>query len=93
MEKYSRLSEITNQYLHGHLARLQMSYDNDGSISLQFLYEDDNHYWFDYELSFDQERKEVDHASHFSEGYLNKVTLNREKDFELAVMNVLLKRI
>lgn len=87
MEKYSRLSKITNEFLHGNLAKLQVNYENDDLMSLTFLYEDNNHYWFDYEISISIPKKHVEHASHFTTGYLNKVELNRESEFEKAVFN------
>lgn len=89
MEKYTRLSKITNEYLHGNLAKLQVNYENDDLMSLSFLYEDTNHYWFDYEMSISIPKKLVEHASHFTTGYLNKVELSRENDFEKAVFNEL----
>lgn len=85
MEKYSRLSKITNEYLNGKLAKLQLDYEDSNSLSLSIVYEDCNHYWFDYDLTLDLITKQVEHASHYSEGYLNKVNLNREKDFEKAI--------
>jgi len=87
MEKYSRLSKITNEYLHGNLAKLQVNYEDDTNMSLSFLYEDTNHYWFDYEMNISIPKKVVEHASHFTTGYLNKVELTRETEFEKAVFN------
>jgi len=89
MEKYSRLSKITNEYLHGNLAKLQVNYEDDDTMNLTFLYEDTNHYWFDYEMNISIPKKLVAYASHFTTGYLNKVELNREVEFEKAVFNEL----
>ncbi|QMS85577.1 hypothetical protein [Candidatus Xianfuyuplasma coldseepsis] len=89
MEKYSRLSKITTDFLNGKLAKLQVNYEDDNSMQLHFLYEDDNHYWFDYDILISIDGKIVEHASHHSEGYLNKVELNRDSAFEKAVFKEL----
>ncbi len=89
MEKYSRVSKITHDYLHGKLARLKIDYEDQNLMSLSIVYEDTNHYWFDYDITLDLANQQVEHASHYSEGYLNKVNLNREVDFEKAICNEL----
>jgi len=89
MEKYSRLSKITNQYLHGNLNKVNLRYEKDNSLILSIEYEDTNHYWFDYEMNFSIPKATIENASHFSEGSLNKISLNRETAFEKAVYNYL----
>jgi hypothetical protein len=89
MEKFSRLSEITQNYLSGHLNKLVVNYDDEHTMHITVVYEDQNNYWFDYEIEIDLDHKKVNYGSHTSEGYLNKVRLNRENNFELAVCNAL----
>ncbi len=89
MEKYSRLSKITNDFLHGKLAKLQVNYENEYTMTLNFFYEDSHHYLFDYEMQVNIANHEVDYASHHSKGYMNKVELERECAFEKAVFNEL----
>lgn len=89
MEKYSRLSKITTDFLQGTLSKLQVNYEDNNSMQLRFLYEDKNNYWFDYDILISLDDKHVEHASHHSEGYLNKVELNRDSAFEKAVFTEL----
>jgi hypothetical protein len=90
MEKYASLSKITNQYLNGQLAQLQVMYEDNDHMKISLIYEDKYHYWFDYEMSISIPTKQIQYAKHFSEGYMNKIELDRENDFELAVFQAVL---
>ncbi|MCF7925814.1 MAG: hypothetical protein K9L26_04705 [Candidatus Izimaplasma sp.] len=90
MEKYNGISKITTQFLDGELSKLEMSYNADKSLDLTVQYQDDNGYWYDYEVVLNLETGKIYSATHQSEGYLNKVSLDRKKEFEMAIQNYLL---
>jgi hypothetical protein len=87
MEKYTRFTKITDQFLNGKLGELAFNYENKNHLHVIVTYEFSNYYWIDYELDVDLEHKSIESASHHSNGSMNKVNLNREKDFEDAVSN------
>lgn len=89
MEKYSRISKLTEEYLNGVLGNLKMNYSKENELQVSIEYEDQNHYWFDYEIAIDLAKKKVASAIHQSEGHLNKIPLRRKQTFELALQNII----
>jgi hypothetical protein len=85
MEKYARFTKITNDILKGRLSGLSFNYENKNQLHVIVSYELNDYFWLDYELDVDLEHKHIDYASHHSKGSINKVELNREKEFEEAV--------
>ncbi len=90
MEKYDRISKITQDYLDGKLGKLHLNYNDNHSLDLVIEYQDSHEIWFDYEMILDLKTGKVCTASHQSEGYLNKVTLDRQIQFEDAVQKYLI---
>jgi hypothetical protein len=89
MEKYNRFAELTSQFLHGNLEKLEVDYNDDHTVTLNIFYADNNEYRFDYKITLDINHHLVEYATHVSEGYLNRVELTRESAFEKAVCNEL----
>lgn len=87
MEKYASISKITEKYLDGRLCKLTMEYDTPEQLMLSVLYEDQNDYWFDYQLQIDRTEEKVSFLRHHSEGILKSAELNRESRFEKAISN------
>ena len=92
MEKFASISEITEKYLDGKLCKLTMEYDTADQSVLSVLYEDQNDYWFDYQLTIDKDKKEVNFLRHHSEGILKQAELNRESSFEKAISSYFFPR-
>lgn len=89
MEKYARISKLTKEYLHGALGNLRINYSRENELQILIEYEDQNHYWYDYEVAIDVINKTIASAIHQSEGHLNKVPLRRKHTFELALQNMI----
>lgn len=89
MEKYNRISKLTEEHLHGILGNLKMNYNKEHELQISIEYEDQNHYWFDYEVAIDLAKKRVASAIHQSEGHLNKIPLRRKQIFEQALQNII----
>jgi len=89
MEKYAGLSEITEKYLNGRLQKLVMEYETPEQLNLSVLYEDNNDYWYDYQIVIDSKKQKIDFLRHQPEGMLNHIDLLRDKDFETAVFKYL----
>ena len=85
MEKFASFGKITDEFLNGKLEELVVDYENDHMMAVKVSYEYNNYYTIDYEVEIDITSKEVNFRGHSSQGYLNKVDLNREKGYEQAV--------
>ena len=70
MEKYQGLAELTEKYLYGKLSKLILEYNTPTDLHVSIQYEDENDYWFDYDLEINKDNKYVD--------FLEKIHTNWE---------------
>lgn len=89
MEKFAHLKHITEDLLHGHLTKLKMEYENDTVTLVNIVYEDDNHYSFDYVIEVDNKTHNVRFIEHFCEYANDHIALKRSRIFEDAVAEYL----
>lgn len=90
MEKFKSLSAITNKYLNGKLSRVNLEYEDSKTLEVSIIYEYANYYELDYKMRIDLSENNVSFVSHDNEVGFNKMTLNREKEFESAVSKTFL---
>jgi len=90
MEKFARISRLTDEYLHGTLHKLVMQYEGPDKIHVIVSYEDRNDYWFDYELDVNMLNHQVDFNSHRLASTLEKVQVSRDIQFEHALQELFL---
>ena len=93
MEKYQGLAELTEKYLYGKLSKLILEYNTPTDLHVSIQYEDENDYWFDYDLEINKDNKYVDFLGHHSKSVINKVNLARNEKFEKAIFNHLFKTV
>ena len=89
LEKYSNIETITKKFLHGNLSKLLLEYDDSESTLIDVVYEDENHYNFDYKLEVSNSSHNVHFISHFCEYQNEHIDLKRDKRFEIALLNYL----
>ncbi len=89
MEKFAGFTEITNKFLDGRLEELNLSYEDSSHLQVSITYEYNNYYSLDYKLEVDLTSKSVDFITHHAKGSLDRVELNREREFEEAVTDYL----
>jgi len=89
MEKYSKVAEITDSYLHGKLNKFTIEYKTKEDLNIFISYEDMHSYNFDYNLVIHPESKACDFICHKSLGMLYKFQLNRDIKFEQALCGFL----
>lgn len=89
MTKYAEISKLTNEFLSGKLQRLTMDYIDSTHMNLSVLYNDDYDYFYDYDLELNPEEKNYHFIGHQSKSPLFKLKLEREQQFEKAVVDFL----
>lgn len=89
MEKFAGFTEITNKFLDGRLEELRLNYEDQDHLQVSVTYEYNNYYSLDYKLEVDLSNKSVDFITHHANGSLDRVELNRDKEFEQAVTEYL----
>ena len=92
MEKYKNISVLTKEHLKGKLNKLTIEYENDDVVLISVTYEDDHNYWFDYQLSLNNDNEEVNFLHHVCSNIIGAVALDRDKVFEHAVTEYLLNQ-
>ena len=90
MEKFARISRITDKYLHGTLHKLTVQYEGSAKVHIIVSYEDHNDYWFDYELDVNLESHKVDFNSHRLSSTIDKLQISRDEQFEHALEELFL---
>lgn len=92
MEKYKNISVFTKEYLKGKLNKLTIEYENDNVVLISVTYEDDHQYWFDYQLSLNNQNEEISFMHHVCSNVIGAVALDRDNRFEKAVTSYLLEQ-
>ena len=62
-----------------------MEYDNPNNTTVIIIYEDENQYSFNYEMSIDNATKKITYIRHFCDYSRDHIDLRRSKEFEKAV--------
>lgn len=85
MDKFKNFKSITDQYLGGKLVELNIDYQNENSVKVLVSYECNNFFTLDYEINLDIDHKDVKFISHGSSRAFEKIRLENEPSFDLAV--------
>jgi hypothetical protein len=88
MEKFARISRITDEFLHGTLHKLTVQYESPSKVHVVVSYEDHNDYWFDYEIDVNLTNHKVDFNSHRLASTIDKIQISRDEQFEHALQEL-----
>lgn len=93
MRKYSEIAKITTKYLRGSLDRLTIEYKEQDNLFVSILYSDDHNFLYDYDIEIDSKNHDFSFLGHKSKSMLHKFSLDRDKQFELALTSYLFSSI
>ncbi|XMB85315.1 hypothetical protein RJG79_07755 [Mycoplasmatota bacterium WC44] len=89
MRKYSKVSELTKEYLNGKLNKVSIEYENENTLLISVSYEDSHHGWFNYAIKMNNKSNGVDFVHHQCRDMVGVITLTREQEFESAICDFL----
>jgi hypothetical protein len=93
MRKYKEIAAITAQYLSGNLDRLTIEYKEKNNLFISILYSDDHNILYDYDIEIDSSNKNFSFLGHQSKSMLHRFSLDRDKQFELALTSYLFSSV
>ncbi|QVK20250.1 hypothetical protein KHQ82_07940 [Mycoplasmatota bacterium] len=93
MRKYSKVSELTKQFLNGKLNKVLVEYENENTLLITVSYEDSHHSWLNYTLKVNNKSNSVDFVHHQCRDMVGVITLTREQEFESAICDYLVEEV
>lgn len=91
MEKYQEVAKLTHDFLGGELEKLFIEYENATFVHIQLIYKDDTEFQLDYEVDIDLKKQKVIFCKHELTNPFERTNLHRNKHFEQALFDYLLK--
>jgi len=91
MEKYQDVAKITKEFLDGDLQKLFVEYENPTVVHVRLIYSDENDFQLDYELDINLKKQKVVFCKHELTNPFERTNLQRNKNFEKALFDYLLK--